>query len=723
LKEVTQEKKPSLSELLDSLLSFSLSDKLKFSIKASLSMALAYLIPISQGWAQASTAAITVMLIAAMGSVSESVFKGAMRVVGTIIGAIIGMTLIAIFPQDRFFFLISLSLIVAIPLYLVRAYKGDPSIFMLTAMTMMMVFKSGEVDDVFLFGLDKTYMTIFGIAVYTLVGVFLWPVSMEDTTTQNALELSKAQSQLFLDRDALREERAKSLAALLEREALLETSTMDTGSASIDMQQWHSMIHNYKNINANLTLLSMHDKEAYAEKLNLYISNYETLENDITFLFKEIALGWEDQHEITIPEEIIPEYLSEKIQNLSHLDRASLITTIQDLKKLHDELRTLATKLNRIHSPLPTYFDSEEIPQNKRFVWGDVEHLKGVLVTFIIFWAATFFWITMNPPGGFMIVALATGLSVLTTFSPLKPSILIVIFSLSFVFATFMYVAVLPHLRYGWELGLFIFVYSFISFHFINPKISIFFLLGLFTLNIMSPMYYNFSLFLSILLMFYLFLMLLHIFYFFPFSTRPEHIFMDMKNRFFKFSQNMLDTGRKYQEGKGSWFVRQKAKYAEDHLMGTVKKMQLWASKIDDSYFDTLNKEKLLAFTKESEKFAYLVELLYHRDLMMQDNALIESLRKNYTLPKFSDLLSEYVKGKEVIDIYAFWKDKDQIVELVEETLAKVLGKIDTDVYSKKDIAELYVNISLRRNVWLSLFDCQELMSEIDFNSLKQSRF
>ena len=686
-------------------------------------MALAYLIPLSQGWNQASTAAITVMLIAAMGSVSESVFKGAMRVIGTIIGAIIGMTLIAIFPQDRFFFLISLSLIVIIPLYLVRAYKGDPSIFMLTAMTMMMVFKSGEVDDVFLYGVDKTYMTIFGITVYTLVGVFLWPVSMEDTTTQNALELSKAQSKLFLDRDAVREEREKSLAALLEREALLETSTMDTGTASIDMQQWHSMIHNYKNINANLTLLSMHDKEAYTERLDLYISNYETLESDVTLLFKEIADAWENEEEIHIPEEIMPEYLSEKIQDLSHLERASLITTIQDMKKLHDELRTLAMKLNRIHSPLPTYFDSEEMPENKRFVWGDVEHLKGSFITFIIFWSATFLWITMNPPGGFMIVALATGLSVLTTFSPLKPSILIIIFSLSFIFATFMYVAVLPHLRYGWELGLFIFLYSFISFHFINPKISIFFLLGLFTFNIMSPMYYDFSIFLLILLMFYLFLMLLHLFYFIPFSTRPEHLFMDMKNRFFKLSYNMLDAGRKYQEGKGSWFVRQKAKYAEDHLMGTVKKMQLWASKIDDSYFDTINKAKLLSFTKASEKFAYLVDLLYHRNLMMQNNPLVKNLIENYTLPNFSDLLDEYAKGKEVKDIEAFWKDKEQIIETVEKTLAKTLGEIDTDVYSKKDIAELYENISLRRNVWLSLFDCQEIMSEINFNALKQSRF
>ncbi len=686
-------------------------------------MVLAYLIPISQGWAQPSTAAITVMLIAAMGSVSESVLKGAMRVVGTIIGAIVGMTLIGLFPQDRTFYLIALSIAVAVPLYLVRAYKGDPSIFMLTAVTMMMVFKNGEVDDVFIYGLDKTYMTVFGIMVYTAVGVFLWPVSIEDTTTQNARNLSKAQSDLFENRDSTKEERAKSLALLLQNEAQLEKSNMDTGSASIDMSQWHSMIYNYKNINAHLTLLSMHDKEVYVENFDAYITNYKLLESEITFLFKEVSLSLESEEEIVIPEAITPEYETEQIKALTHLERAALITTIQDLKKLHEELRTLATKLNRIHSPLPTFFDSENIPVNKRFLWGDVEHLKGVLVTFFIFWAATFFWITMNPPGGFVLVALATALSVLTTFSPVKPSLLIIIFSLSFVFATFMYVAVLPHLHYGWELGLFIFVYSFVSFHLVNSKMAIFFLLGLFTLNISNTMYYEFSLFLLILLMFYLFLVLLNIFYYIPFSTKPEHLFLQMKNRFFRLSQNMIDRGHKAQKGKDSLFVRLSAHYSEVHLMGTVKKMQLWGSKIDDKYFDTIDKKKLLAFTKESEKFAYLVELLYHKDLMIRNNPLIPILRKNYTLPNFSDLLDDYVKGKSVKDIDPFWRDKEQIIKVVEETLAKVLDEIEFEQYSRKEIAELYENISLRRNVWLALFDCQEIMAEIDFNTLKQSRF
>jgi len=713
----------SSGHLHDALFGFSLSDKLKFSIKVSLSMALAYLIPISQGWSQASTAPITIMLIAAMGSVSESVMKGAMRVVGTVIGAVIGMTLIALFPQERMLYLFILSIIVAIPLYLVRAYKGDPSIFMLTAITMMMVFKNGEVDDVFIYGLDKTYMTVFGIMVYTLVGVFIWPVNIEDTTAKNAIELLQVQTQLFLDRNTSEEKRQELLAQLVENEALLEESTMDTNSTAINLQQWQSIIYNNKNINQYITLLSMDDKETSVKNLDSYVSNFTIFEGEISRLFDAIRVSWKEKKQIDLSEEINLEYQTEQIRELPHLQRASLLTTMQDMQKLYQELRKLATKLNRIHSPMPTFFDIEKIPQSSRFLWLDIEHLKGVLVTFIIFWAATFFWIQFNPVGGFVIVALATGLSVLTTFTPLKPSMLIIVITISFIFAILMYVAVLPHLRYGWELGLFIFIYSFIAFHLINPKMTIFFLIGLFTFNIANTMYYEFAVFLLILLMFYLFLILLHIFYYIPFSTKPEHLFIMMKNRFFYLSRKMLERGRKEREGKISFFDVLAAKYSQKHLMNTVKKMQLWANGIDADYFNTIDKNNLLRFTKESEKFAYLVELLYDKDLEMKDNPLLQVVIQNYTLPSLPDLLGKYTNEKKEDDVEDVWIDKEQTLHVIEEYLSKLLEDIDFESYAKKDIAELYENIALRKNVWLSFFNCHKIIQKLDFRLLEESRF
>ncbi|RLA65963.1 MAG: hypothetical protein DRQ78_04860 [Epsilonproteobacteria bacterium] len=714
-------KNQKLWESISSLLFFSLSDKLKFSIKVSLSIVLAYLIPFSQGWEQAHVAAITIIIIAASGPVSSSIYVGTMRLIGVLIGAIIGMTLIALFPQDRLFYLLALSVTVTITLYMLRAFKGDTSIFMLTAMTMMLVFKNGEVDDIFIYGIDRTYMTALGVLIYTFVGVFLWPVNLKDNNEEYAQALSSLQLKLFLNRDATEEERISLKSQLLKQEQLLDSATMDNSTASMNMRQWNSMIHNYKNINELLTLLSIHDKESYTNDLELYVSDYTTLESAVSSLLENIRNEWKEKNEIHIPEHIKPVYIMEKIKTLSHLENASLLTTIQNMKKLHDELITLAKKLNSLNSPMPTLFSLENIPEKKHFLWGDIEDIKGSLITFIIFWSATVFWITANPPGGFIVVVAATGLGVLTSFSPLKPIMLIIIFTLSFIFSTLMYVFVLPNLHYGWELGLFIFIYMFIAFHFISPKMSIFFALGMVLMIISNEMYYDFSFFLLLLLVFYLFLFFLQFFYYIPFSNKPEHLFLTLKKRFFKLSYLMLERVR--DKDKSSILLKLGAKYSDMHLMKTVKKMQLWASKIDTSYFDTIDKNTLLAFTQECEKFTYMLKLLYHRDMRMHKNPLIKETLTHNDLPSLSILLKEYYLEKEVKEVDSFWKDEKVIPDKAEEYLTKVLSTIDFSAYSEEIISEFYENISLRKNVWLSFFACQEMMETLDFKVLQRNRF
>ncbi len=725
--ESSIEKKVTLWDSFSNILFFSLSDKLKFAIKAALSMALAYLIPLSQGWSQPATAATTVMLIAAMGSVGDSVMKGAMRVIGTVIGASVGMTLIGLFPQDREIYLLVASLIATLFLYLARAYKGDMTVFLLSAVTLLMMFQNGEVDDVFIYGIDKTYMTIIGIIIYTLVGVFLWPVNLKDTSVENASTLSRLQSEMYLLRDSEDEERKALHQKMISQEQLLGTSIVALDSSSMEMNfsktQWYDIVNSYKKISELLTLLSHHDKASYADNFSRYVTNYETIDTQITELMAAVPLVWEGQKEIAIPEALVYQYDIEQIKTLSQLERAELSTTISDMLKLHSQLRKLAEKLNSLISPMPTFFTLEDIPKPSDFLWFDMEDLKGTLISFIIFWVATLLWIYVNPPGGFMIVVLATALSVLTTFSPLKPSLLIIIFTFSFIFAAAMYIFVLPNLYYGWELGLFIFVYSFIGFYFINPMLSIFFILGTATLGINNTMSYNFDVFLMTLFMFYAFLFILLLFYYIPFSTKPEHLFLVMKKRFFTLSQTLLQRSNNLSNNNGSFLGAMRAKYSMLHLKSTVKKMQLWASKIDEKYFDGVDKDLLLGFSKECETLVYLLEMMYHREIEMIHNPLIKSFKENSNGPTLVNLLDEYAGAKDVKDIDPFWRDEKQIVSKMEEKLTHFIQEVKYNEYNEKEMIEFYESISLRRNVWLSLFSCQKMMEEIDFKVLETSRF
>jgi len=60
---------------------------------------------------------------------------------------------------------------------------------------------------------------------------------------------------------------------------------------------------------------------------------------------------------------------------------------------------------------------------------------------------------------------------------------------------------------------------------------------------------------------------------------------------------------------------------------------------------------------------------------------------------------------------------------MIEGRLKDFLDTIEFSDHNENEILEFYENISLRRNVWLSLFSCQKIMEELDFKILERSRF
>ena len=398
-----------------------LQTKLISALNASFAVTLAYLLCIYLGMGDdATTAATTVMLIATAENFRSSLQRGFYRVLGTLLGGVAGMALIALFPQDRMLYLFLLSVFATFFLYLARAYRGDKTVFMLTAVTMMMVFQEGQVDDVFLYGANRVVMTIFGIVIYTAVVLYLFP---------------------------------------------------------------------------------------------------------------------------------------------------------QKIKK-----RQIKQE------------------QKAQFIWFDIEDIKASLVTFLIFWAGVYVWVVYHPPQGFYVVALATALSLYTTFSLISSMVLIILFSVSFIFATFSYIFILPNLHTAWELGIFLFLYSFLGFYFLNPKISIFFLLGLATFLIDNEMVYNFQIFMIVLLIFYMFLFLLLLFDYIPFNAKPQAMFLRLTQRYFTFVKSILEQNYLFP-------------YAKRFLSITLEKMQLYMAAIDFKYYNELSKDELAAFVRECQQLCESLEI------------------------------------------------------------------------------------------------------------------
>jgi hypothetical protein len=268
----------------------------------------------------------------------------------------------------------------------------------------------------------------------------------------------------------------------------------------------------------------------------------------------------------------------------------------------------------------------EKQEQKAQFVWFDIEDIKATFITFLVFWLGVYIWIVYNPPQGFLIVALATALSLYTTFSLVSSMALIVLFTVSFLFATLSYVFILPNLHSAWELGIFLFIYSFIGFYFLNPKISIFFLLGISIFLIQNEMVYNFQIFMIVLLIFYMFLFLLLLFDYIPFDAKPHSMFLRLQKRYFRFAKSILES---------NYLLP----YAKRFLKITLQKMQLYMGAIDFKYYTELSKEELAAFLRECEQLSEALEAYLKSGQKVPPKELL--LQYEMLLSKKFDILKE----------------------------------------------------------------------------------
>ena len=303
-----------ITQFLDEWILFSFSNKLKFAIKVGLSMVIAFMVSFYMGWPQSSTAAITIMLIVSAGGVSDSVKLGILRVIGTVIGAAIGLFLIGLFPQERFIYLSIVSLFGLAIVYLYNAYEGDKTVFLLTLMMIMMVFKGGEVDDSFLYGVDRTYMTLFGIIVYGVVGLFLWPSREKNSIKDDATELAKTQLEYFksFDNDLLKK--------VFETEEKVQKTYLKFKESSFDTifveKAWDNLSYNYKALNRTLNHFSTHISNKEDLDYRDFIVGYEQILDEIKDMLKSQENSW-NKEESKIYESLHVKLNEEQIKKLS----------------------------------------------------------------------------------------------------------------------------------------------------------------------------------------------------------------------------------------------------------------------------------------------------------------------------------------------------------------------------------------------------------------------
>ncbi|EPV1122514.1 FUSC family protein [Vibrio harveyi] len=724
-----------------------MNEKIKFATKVALSLTLAYLIPFAMGWPQASTAATTVMLIASTGSRRESLAKGTLRVLGTLVGAVIGLLLVGMFAQDRLLYMLSVSVVVSFIFYFRNAYQKDPTLLALTGVMVLMMSNGGDAEGAFMYGVDRAYMTIFGVVLYTLVGTFLWPTKTEQNLRQLIEQLNQAQQALFnailqnfeqktaLQQDVVTNAEATendeapspTIDELLEKvfaaqnalEQRFATVSVECSDVSAYMKEWQLAVHFNKQITQELSVAA-HSHFSHQQDRSC-INNFDQATQEIQQLFKISQEMWANEGAAYRAQELNIEYNQAALADASHLVKGSALTLGHLLKLMHQSLSRLAESISCIDSVTNNVSFKQELPKQKsKFLWWDAENFKTAVKTFTTYWVAGLIWIYFNPPGGYSFVTFSTIFMSLLSFVPVHPFMLLILFTFGFLFAVPSYVFILPGLELGAELGLFIFIYTFIGFYLFKGPVTIFYMIGLFVLGLDNNMTYHFGILMTIMTLFYMVVFMIIFAHYFPFSSRPEHLFLTLKERYFR---HVGDLFASYHQQSESSFKKLKRSLHLVTLNVSSKKLMVWGSKINHKLFDKTPPEAIGAFSKSCNALSNHVNILIAAEQKLLSNRLIKQIRSKHTdsiLPLMAGALASHQTTDELNSVF---EQYSQDYQSFENKLEEFFSELDLSDYAYSEIAGFYILLNLKRNVFEAINQCKQTYEDIDWVNLRQKRF
>jgi uncharacterized membrane protein YccC len=173
-----------------------LSDRVKTAIKTALATVLAYGVALSMDWENAYWAAFAVAFCT-LSTVGESLNKGLLRLSGTLFGSLAAVTLIALFPQDRWLFLIGMSIFTGFCTYMMPGTSRWYFWFVAGFSVPLLALAGGAepVND-FQTVITRAEETALGLASYSLVWLLIWPTRSGEALEDTVRRLAAAHRQL-----------------------------------------------------------------------------------------------------------------------------------------------------------------------------------------------------------------------------------------------------------------------------------------------------------------------------------------------------------------------------------------------------------------------------------------------------------------------------------------------------------------------------------------------
>jgi uncharacterized membrane protein YccC len=719
-----------------------LSVRAKEAIKTALAMVLAYGIALWMDWDRPYWAAIAVAFVS-LATIGQSFNKAALRMFGTLLGAVVALVLIALFPQDRWWFMVFFSAWVGFCTYMMGGARHQYFWHVAGFVSAVIAIDAGpDSANAFQTATIRFQETGLGILVYSLVTLFLWPINSRAQFHAAAAELVSTQHKLFraylglMKREGSADEAQGLMAQLIQGQTGLDQLLDAAESDDYEVWELRQPWRRFRVDAAALTdaMARWHEGFVELQRLDMerLLPNMAEFGAELDTRFAAIERMLADQPPEHSPREIDLTPDAAEAQSLSQFEAAAVAVNRSRLERLDSLTRSLFDAVGDIKAYGRARGEATVVTAPSHGFVPDLDRLTATFRVMSGLWLAYLAWIYVDGiPAGPKLVILAVAIGmVLATMPQLSVSLLFAPLLGSTLFAGAVYMFVMPKLSSFVELGLLIFVLTFgIGYLFAAPKqmlgkafgLVLFFVVT----GISNDQTYSFLSWANTAMMFALFMLLAVITSYIPFSPRPQHAFLRLLGRFFQSSEYLVSTAHRDAQRPMSRLDRWRRAFHLREVSTLPRKLGAWARFVDGKALGGITAEQVQAAIACLQALAYRLQELVEAREHRQAKPLVQALS--------SDIGDWRLKGVEVFQSLAAdpgaGKDGvlqsrlDERLARVEQRVREALDRAPDGELSDQESQDFYRLLNAYRGVSEAVVGYAGVAGRIDWSRWREDRF
>ena len=718
-----------------------LSTRAKEAIKTALAMTIVYGIALSMDWPNPHWAGFAVAVIS-LSTVGQSLNKGVMRMFGTLLAAAFSLTMIALLPQDRWWFFLVLSAFVGFCTYRMGGSKHQ--YFWHVAGFVSLIICLGSVpdtDNAFTVAVLRILETGLGILVYTLVTVLLWPTDTRDELDAAVSRLATTQRELYGryrkllhgegQADDTHSLRMQEVQQFNQFNQALEAARTDSYEVWEVRQQWQQVQAQTAEIMQTLERW----RESFAGTQDLVIRDLlpdlDDLGEELDGRFEQIERLFLGEPPERFPQVVELPWDKEAVRSLNHFQKAALAVTRSRLQHLEAVTRALFDTLADIKG-----FGEKSVPPidsavpQSQFLF-DPDRMAAAVSVAAGLWLAYLIWIYTEIPGGTAFVIMVGPFGMALANMPQVP--VLAVFrpaAFSVVFASVLYIFVMPQLSSFAGLGTLIFAVTFtICYLFHTPKQGLgkVFGLAIFVLisDISNQQSYSFLSMANTALMFPLVFALLGLSANIPFSARPEKAFLRLQGRFFNSCTYLLSTMGWGLTTTPTRLDRWWKAFHMREIAALPQKLATWGKAVDTNVLSGTTPQQVQALTTNLQSLTYRMQELLDAQTSSHAKLLVRELLVDVRAwrLKVTEIFQAWSQGLATAPADALREGFTARLARLEWRLAETMNMAAEGELSDQDKEHLYRLLGAYRSLSEEGLEYARTAESIDWRHWRESRF